>query len=805
MGRTVVRSTLSSGKTAPGPHLAGLVLLLCLAAGFLPGPLAADTAWQGRSLVSVLNEARASGLPLVYSSSLVSDTLIVESEPRSGDPIRRLNEALETHGLVLKGSGDAWYVVRIEQAPEVAMPIPESADSGEIPELEPLELEELSISASRYVLFTNSQFFIDQRAIQALPDLGEDPVRSAHRLPGSAAGGLSSRSHFRGGEHNETAIYLNGLKLLDPFHIRDYHSIFSSIDARAIAGVEAYTGGFPAHFGDQMSGVLLLDTRLPEEPLHTEIGLSVYNTTLLNSGHSEGGKVDWLVSARSSNLDLILNEDLGKPDYFDVFAEIGIALNDRHRLAFNALYADDQVEVITESDPEELEFSASDTLNRHFWVSLESQWTPKLSGTSVLSYSGLDNARDAEVNDPERLFARVSDVRDAELFGFQQNFRLDSLAGHTIRFGFELKRAEARYAYHSLAEYREFFEAWPGIRNPVASEIRAAPEGNSYSLFLSDRWQITPSTGLEAGLRWDKQTYTDPEFGSELSPRLSLLHSPDDDTDLRFTWGRYSQSQAIHELQVEDGLDRFFRPQRADHWIAGIQRRLGSRYRLRAEAYFKDYRRLKPRFENLFDPLALIPELAPDRVRLDPLSASAKGIELTLEYRNQERLDAWASYAWSKVTDRIGERDEPRSWDQRHAFQAGLAWRPGPWEIGLALSVHTGWPTTGVTLGVLPAPDGEEAGDEDDEEGDRYFPIPGPRNAERLGTFAQFDFRVSRHFDVRYGRLSAFFEVTNASNRKNECCVDYDLDEDEDGNVFLDRTVEHWLPIIPAVGILWEF
>ena len=41
-----------------------------------------------------------------------------------------------------------------------------------------------------------------------------------------------------------------------------------------------------------------------------------------------------------------------------------------------------------------------------------------------------------------------------------------------------------------------------------------------------------------------------------------------------------------------------FRPQRADHWIAGIQHRFGSRYRLRAEAYFKDYRRLKPRFEN---------------------------------------------------------------------------------------------------------------------------------------------------------------------------------------------------------------
>ena len=30
-------------------------------------------------------------------------------------------------------------------------------------------------------------------------------------------------------------------------------------------------------------------------------------------------------------------------------------------------------------------------------------------------------------------------------------------------------------------------------------------------------------------------------------------------------------------------------------------------------------------------------------------------------------------------------------------------------------------------------------------------------------------------------------------------------DEDDEGNVFLDVTVEHWLPIIPAIGLFWEF
>jgi hypothetical protein len=106
--------------------------------------------------------------------------------------------------------------------------------------------------------------------------------------------------------------------------------------------------------------------------------------------------------------------------------------------------------------------------------------------------------------------------------------------------------------------------------------------------------------------------------------------------------------------------------------------------------------------------------------------------------------------------------------------------------------MHSGWPTTGMRLGY-------DAGE------DEYFPIPGPRNAERLGTFATIDFRVARNYDLRRGTLTAFFEVSNASNRKNECCVDFDLDEDEKGEVFLDRSVDHWLPLIPALGVLWEF
>ena len=87
--------------------------------------------------------------------------------------------------------------------------------------------------------------------------------------------------------------------------------------------------------------------------------------------------------------------------------------------------------------------------------------------------------------------------------------------------------------------------------------------------------------------------------------------------------------------------------------------------------------------------------------------------------------------------------------------------------------------------------------------------MPGPRNALNYGTFASIDMRLSRRFDVRRGSLLAFIEISNISNRSNECCLDWDLLDEESGGeedvVELERGVELWMPLLPAIGILWEF
>ena len=656
----------------------------------------------------------------------------------------------------------------------------------------------ITVSASRYHLsreLANSLFYIDQRTIQNMPDLGEDPVRIAQRLPGAASGGVSAKSHFRGGEENETGIILNGHRLFDPFHVRDYRNIFSSIDARAINGVEIYTGGFPVRYGDRMSGLVLIDTLNPDQPNRTELGLSVFNASFLTSGTVADGDTQWLASARRGNLDLVISDQFGQPSYYDLFGQLSINLSPDTQLSAMAMYAEDGVVVILESQLDELEKSASDTRNAEFWLRLDNRWTSNMNSTSLASLGSFSNGRVGLTNDEEIYVSSVDDQRSIDVFAFRQDWTWGVSDKHRLQWGFKLEHSEADYAYASEVTYFGLSEILTGESETQSRNLSAAPDGDSYAAYLSDRWRLWSRTFLELGVRWDKQTYTDLQEDSQASPRIGLFQSISPNTELRLSWGRFNQSHGIHELQIEDGVTEFSPAQQSDHLIAGIYHRFATDYSLRVEFFQKDMKRLRPRYENLFDPHALIPEVAPDRVEIAPTKARSRGIEISLDHATSDALNWWATYTLSEVKDTVNGVEELRSWDQRHSFGAGVSWSTQRWEAAVAMGVHSGWPQTELTL--------SEGLDEDGEL--EYTAVVGPRNNSRYKTFASVDARVSRTFDVRRGNLTAFFEVSNLTNRRNICCSDYDVDEHDDGSLSLEFSDDTWLPLVPAIGVLWEF
>ncbi len=770
-----------------------IVVVLCAATLTTATAQVADGArvpYSGRPVAEVLDEIRAGGTAIAYSSRLVSPELIVKAEPVASEGLAIAREILEAHALTLQLDTGVYLVVRMATDNRSPKEVPTT-----LPAVTPT-IENITVSASRYEISrdaSGSKYFIDQRTIQTMPDVGEDPIRITHRLPGAAASGASARAHFRGGELGEVGIVLNGHRLFDPFHVRDYQNIFSAIDARAIEGVEVYTGGFPVRFGDRMSGLVLMESLEAEKSRHTEIGLSAFNTSFLIAGNNEDKR--WLFSARRGNLDLLIDPKFGEPSYYDVFAQFQFDATPDMTVSVNGLYADDLISVVLETDPDEREAASSKTRNAQVWLQLDNRWSDRLSSSTTASYISFSNRRLGLLSDEEKMDAVVDDVRDIEQFGVRQDWSYSRSDKHLMQWGFDFSHADARYDYRGQAEYFGLQALYQNAPADILRVLTAAPSGASYALYFADRRKLSSKTILEWGLRWDDQTYTGLVSDSQLSPRVSLLRSVGENTELRLSWGRYHQSQGIQELQIEDGIDHFWPAQRADHLIAGLTHNFANKISLRVELFHKEMQKVRPRFENLYDPLGLLPELQADRVRLDPSSAKSSGLEVSLDGEYGDWL-WWGSYTMSKARDRIAGNSELRSWDQRHAVQGGLRWSNKVWDFSIAAGAHTGWPTTDLTL----EQNGTDANGEP-----IYVAIPGPRNELRLSTFASVDFRLSRTFDVPRGSLMVFVEVTNVLNRRNVCCVDWDIEIEDGVDPVLDNSLDYWLPLLPAIGILWEF
>lgn len=838
----------------------GLILSVLLSVS----PCVAATshgALLGKPVQEVLEDLRGDSLPLVYSTGLVSRTLRVLEEPAATEPVQIVSEVLAPHGLTLRELDGVHYVVRHARSPSKVvpgsilavvkqqssgqylpgaqvqlvdaggrtLPLPNGATQfsgltpgtysvmAEAPLYEPqrrqvdvdpgrtavavfeldiahTELSKITVTASRYSLINDLQSslaYFSREQVENLPDLGNDPLRTAQRLPGTAAGGVSAKTHIRGGEENEVLLVFDGLELFDPFHARDYQNVFSIVDQRALSGIEVYTGGFPVPFGDRLSGVMLLEPLEPDGKPRHELGISVFNTSLLTNGMFADGRGDWLISARRSNLDLVLNEDLGEPNYNDVLGHIGLEVGDTHELSVNGLISNDDILVVTESDPDELEFGTSKTRNAQFWLKWEAGWTTRLTSTTLISSSQFDNDRRGEVTDPEKTIGFVDDMREVDVLGFKQDWQLILSDVHLAKWGVQFKRLDASYDYFSSVEFFGLFEAFE-ISPGGERESMVSPDGESYSVYFSDRFRFGMLIA-ELGARWDRQTYLDSGPDNQLSPRVNLLYRLTPATDVRLSWGRFFQSQGIQELQVEDGVTNFFPAQRADHTILSLEHRFPSNnLALRIEAFRKSMGSLRPRFENLWTPLALLPELEPDRVMISPSSALAQGIEISLASKDNGSLDWWASYSLARVEDTVDGMDVPRSWDQRHAISGGVNWETQKWNLSAGITYRTGWPTTDLSAVA------------DQETGDVLVDL-GPRNGARLGDFFTVDFRASRSVPLAVGELSFFVEVSNLFNRDNPCCIDQDLEQGPDGLLFLDRAEEYWLPLLPAVGVLWEF
>ncbi len=257
---------------------------------------------------------------------------------------------------------------------------------------------------------------------------------------------------------------------------------------------------------------------------------------------------------------------------------------------------------------------------------------------------------------------------------------------------------------------------------------------------------------------------------------------------MRLAVGRYYQPEGIHELQVLDGESRFFTPQRSDQAIVGIEWRKGE-FQFVGDIYYKRYTDVKKRYENMFNPFVLLPEMEPDRVGITPDNAFARGLDLDAKYVCFDDLTIQFRYSYIKAEDKVNDKWVPRRWSQDQTVNGIVIWARESYSLSAALTWHSGWRTSELPAAV---------------EENTTLPIESVLNNGELGEHFSLDVNARKTWSISRSQLEIYADVSNVTQRRNSAGVDYDI-EIEDGQNMLKPDKGILLPRITSVGFIISF
>lgn len=635
--------------------------------------------------------------------------------------------------------------------------------------------------------------------IQTRPQLGEDVYRTVTRLPGVISDDFSARFSVRGGANDQILTTLDGVELYEPFHLKDLDAALSVVDVEAIGGVDLVTGGFPVDRGDHLTGTFDLRTRdARQDPARTVFGVSLGNARFLSRGGFDGGRGQWLASARRGYLDVLLklipDADVGiEPRYTDAFAKVEWDVRPGHAVGAHLLRSSDVGIYLPKEDPHDPELH-SRYGSTYGWLTWTGRFGDATRAATVASLGALSWERNGtQLGGDEQQRMAVRDLRDFDVGGVRQDWTIEHSGRLLTKVGWEWKRVSSAFDY--LRWERVFV---PSGSSFVAryDTVRGVLDARGHELgaYAAERVRPVRPLTLELGARWDRQTHRDE---AQLSPRVNVAWEIVPRLTLRAAWGRYAQSQELFQVSVPDGDTLFHAPERAVHRVLGLERTTPSGASVRLELYHRVMHDLRPRWWNLRHDIELFPESVDDRVRVAPDSADARGVELFARGAPDGRFTWSGGYTLARVHERIDGAWVPDPVDQRHAFYVDVAFQPNPtWRLAAAWQSHSGQPYTRATASVTPL-------------GNRRFDVRrgfGPLGGERLPAYHRMDLRVTRDFSVGKGRISVFADVFNALNHGNVRGYDSSLDIlDSTGRFQLRQVPIELLPRLPSIGASWEF
>jgi hypothetical protein len=670
---------------------------------------------------------------------------------------------------------------------------------------QPFRLDEIVVAPSTFGLLRTqgpSGQVITREDLESQPHPGNDIVRAIQRLPGISASDYSAKPHVRGARAGEVLTILDGLELIEPYHLKDWDGAISIVDEETVSEASVITGGFTTEYGDRSGGVLAM--RIADPPVgapRTTIRLDFLSSVVKSEGTFREARGTWLASARRGFLGFVFDltnaypDEVVQPSYYDLFSKVQYELRPGHRVSAQILHAgDDNYGEEVDSTFYRIRYG-----NSYGWLNWEADLNRDLSARTVASFGRITRDRQGmdywDPSNPQVL--RIDDKNTTWNLGLRQDWQLRQSPRMMLKWGFELRRGTSDYDY-----FRARFSLAPNLTDPQGPDfwprhdtvnVVTSKSGNEAAAYLANRFQVTDAFTVEAGLRYDRQSHTGEQ---QVSPRLNAALQLSPRTAVRGAWGYYHQSHSLHELWSADADTSFYPAQKAEHRVVALEHSLRNGISLRVEVYQRllsdplpEYRRLARNMGALWE------EFLDDRVRVLPERGRAEGLEFFLKSSGRGRFTWSGSYALSRAEEKVSGEWVPRPFDQRHAVNLQVAYRPTPdWSIAAGWTYHSPWPFTEIKYQLAETVWGRGA----------VLSYPDVLNQGRLPPYNRLDFRASRRFRRGRSDFLLYVDVFNLLNREN--ALDYRQNPlVRDGHLSTRHRLSPQLMIMPSLGLKWVF
>ncbi|MGG5505488.1 MULTISPECIES: TonB-dependent receptor [unclassified Myroides] len=382
-------------------------------------------------------------------------------------------------------------------------------------------------------------------------------------LPGAQVNGEDGRLLIRGGRADESAIYVNGNKVAQPYTATiGTMPVRSKFNPFLFKGMSFSAGGYSAEFGDALSGILQLDIAEDIDPSRKDSSISTV-------GVSFGETHQWKKNSLSYHL-----------NYLNLGAYTAVV---KQRYKSKKPFSTSSGEVVYKREIQDggyVLYAAAD----YTTMAYEQMVKPSYRVDTLALRTNT-----IEVN--SLYFKKLSPFMRLDVgtgFGYS-NYRGERNEGYLHSERWHLNQ-KIKMSY----QWRGDWQSIGGIDIQVgqvnfAQGIKSKKEldekqTNQFAFFFENQWRVSTDLTWRVGVRFNKSSSISKGV---IEPRTLLTYQVNPKKQIAFSYGIFHQ--ALNAEQVRYTVQEDW--MQAHHYILNYTYAFRKRM-LRAEVFYKDYRKL---------------------------------------------------------------------------------------------------------------------------------------------------------------------------------------------------------------------